>query len=357
MPKSYFSYILLHYTKNLILILLGLTLSVTAIDYLDNGGRIIAGNNQKILYAFYTWEYMLTQFYPIVIIFATTVTYLSLVGKNVLVSLLSFGYSKKKLFLPMFLPAFILYIGMQLLQTGDFAYAKERAWSILHNSNANRAVDNLFFKYGDNFVYVKRLDPIKKVLHEVNIFEVKDNSIIGTINIKEAYFDGVYWVGKSAVKLSKRYRENADMRGYDKYKTGTQKILKGYKPEVIEMIYEGEYLSTIDAIQSYLLLKNQNLNLSKIKSTIYNKIVLPLFAFAMMVIIFFKTPYHTRYINAELLWALSLGGTILLWGLFYALFVLAKSGAVSPDISMLLPTLLLLLYSTFIYIVDTEKLT
>ena len=355
MHKLYFSYLFIKYSKSLLIVLLGLTFTVTSIDYLDNASKIVGEGNQKILYAYYTWQYMLVEFYPLAIVFATTMTYLSLVKNNLMVSLFSFGYTKRVLFIPIFIPAFLLYISMQILQLGEFAYAKEKALSILHHTTTNRAVNNLFFKYNNSFVYAKRLDPIKRVLYEVTIFGVNKDRVMDATTIASVEYAGEYWVGKDAIQMTKHYLVDGTPNGFSTTILHDIQILHGYKPKVIEMIYEGESLSLSDAIATYRLLYRQNLDLTKIKSSIYNKSILPLFAFAVMVFIFFKTPYHSRYIKMDIVWAISLGGSILIWGLFYALYVLSKSAIVSPDFAMLLPIVILLGYSLFLYIGDKQK--
>jgi lipopolysaccharide export system permease protein len=356
MNSFYFFYIAKRYSKNFILIVLGITVAVAFVDYLQTHSQIVGSWNQKILYFFYTWEFRLTQFYPLSMVFAATITYMSLVQENILVSLFSFGYSKKQLFIPFVLPAFLFYIVMIYLQTGEFAYARERAWSIKHNMQSTRAVDELFFKYNGNFVYVEHLDPVQKIIHGVTVFELKNGKTKRAIMFDSAEFDGKFWIAKRATIMTKKYSNTGALIGFDRENVGKYKLLRNYKPKVIELIYEGESLSLIDAINTYTLLEEQGLNSSKIKATFYNKTLLPLFAFVVMAMIFFKTSYYARYMNRELVWALSLGGTLVVWGLFYALYTLGSSGSISPDIAVLLPIIIFILYGYYLYVRGEEKL-
>ncbi len=356
MRKLYFFYIAKHYSKNMIMILLGITSAITLIDYLQNAGRLLNAGNQTILYLFYMWEFRLAQFYPLAIVFAAVITYMSLVQNNTLVSLRAFGYSRKQLFSPFVLPAFLLYILLIFLQTGEFSYAREKAWSIAHHSESIRKVDDLFFKYNDTFVYVKSLDPIKRTLKDVTVFEVKRGKVQSAITLEDAIFDGEYWVTDNAVVTQKRYSKQGDLEGFKREHTGRYRLLKGYKPKVIELIYEGDSLSLLDAVNTYNVLQKQKLDASKIKASFYSRVILPLFSFAMMTILFFKASYHARYMNRELVWVLSLGGTLVVWGLLYALYSLSSGGTISPDIAILFPVLLLLLYAIHLYRGDEEKL-
>ncbi len=354
MRSSYFLYIAKHAGKNLLLILMAVTLAVTLIDYLKHADEIISTTGQTILYLFYTWEFRLSQFYPLAIVFAAVVTYMSLVRSHVWVSLYTFGYRKKQLFVPFFLPALALYLLLLFLQTGSFSYARERAWDILHHTQSARIVDDLFFKYNDSFVYVKRLDPIQKVLVDVTVFTLKQKQVRSTITLKYAKFDGVYWVTDHAVLTKKHYSDQGRLVGFDREDMGEYRLLKGYKPKVIELIYEGDSLSLRDAISTYGVLKKQGLDTGKIKTSFYGKVFLPLFALPIVAILFFATPYFSRYMNRELVWILSLGGTLMLWGLLYALYSLSVSGTVSPDLAVLFPVMLLMGYAYRLFLKEEK---
>jgi len=356
MSYTYFFYIAKRYSKNLIIILIGITSTVTLIDYFQHTDQMTDAGNQTILYLFYTWEFRLSQFYPLAIVFSAVITYMDLVQSNALVSLLSFGYSRKQLFVPFVLPALGVYILLLSLQTGEFSYAKERAWSILHHRQSIHVVDDLFFKYNHSFVYVKTLDPIEKTLKDVTVFEVNRSKVQRAITLDLAKFDGMYWVTENAVLTEKRYSDQGTLEGFQRRNTGKYKLLKGYKPKVIELIYQGESLSLIDAINTYQVLKKQDLDASKIKAQFYNKAILPLFSLAVIAILFFKSPYYARYMNRELVWVLSMGGTLGLWGLLYALYSLSSGGTVSPDIAILLPVVLIVLYAVYLYMDGGEKL-
>jgi len=336
--------------------LMAITVAITVIDYLQHTDQIRGTGNQTILYLFYTWEFRLAQFYPLVIVFAAVLTYMSLVQNNVWVSLRTFGYTGKQLFVPFFLPPLFLYLILLFLQTGEFSYAREKAWSILHHTPSARIVDDLFFKYNDAFVYVKRLDPIQKVLEDVTVFVLKEKKVVRTVTLERAVFDGEQWITDHATVTHKTYTEQGRLQGFEKVSTGKYALLKGYKPKVIELIYEGDSLSLRDALNTYAVLIKQGLDVSKIKASFYNKVLMPLFSLAILTFLFFKTPYFARYMNRELVWLLSLGGTLLLWGLLYALYSLSVGGTVSPDIAVLAPILLLLLYALSLYFWREEKL-
>jgi len=174
--------------------------------------------------------------------------------------------------------------------------------------------------------------------------------------LKKATFDGRFWVAEEADVMQKKYTKSGVLSGFKRETIHRYKMLEGYKPKVIELIYEGESLSLLDAIQTYGILREQHLDTNKIKASFYGKVLLPLFAFFMISVLFFKTVHYVRYMNRELVWAVSLGGTLLLWGMLYVLYSLGSGGTLSPDIAIALPIGLLMLYTFYLIIRGEEKL-
>lgn len=356
MLPSYFQYTAKHAGKHLLMILLAITLAITLIDYLKYADEISNTGNQTILYLFYTWEFRLSQFYPLAIVFAAVTQYMFFVRTNTWVSLRAFGYTRKQLFVPFFLPGLILYLLLLFFQTGEFSYAREKAWAIRHHTQSVRLVDDLFFKYNDTFVYVKKLDPVQKTVEDVTVFSLQEHRVVSAVTLNHAQFDGKQWVAKNAIETKKQYSKQGVLQGFQKKFLASYTFLKGYKPKVMELLYEGDSLSLKDALNTYLVLTKQGLDTSNIKASFYNKALLPLFSLAMAALLFFKSAYFARYMNRELVWTLSLGGTLVLWGLLYALYSLSVGGAVSPDIAVLLPIALLLGYALSLYAGEQEKL-
>jgi lipopolysaccharide export system permease protein len=125
---------------------------------------------------------------------------------------------------------------------------------------------------------------------------------------------------------------------------------------MIEAIYEGKALNIIDAYQAWKLLEKQNLNTKKLRSTLYYKIVFPLFSIALLLILFFKIPFHARYMNLPLVLAFSLGTTFLLWGLLFALNQMGHNGVLLPELAIPLPIMFLWLYALRVYFRGQETL-
>jgi len=342
-------YITKHFFKNFFILLFGMSFAVVLIDMMQHFTSIKGGANAKILYLFYRWESAIEMIYPIVIVLSLVMTKMSFIKDNTLVALYSFGYKSKEIFRLLFISSLFIYLIFIALQFTKFSYSKESADAILHHSQEHMEVNELFFKYDRDFVYVKELDPVKKILHNAQLFVVSNGEVNSIISFKRAkYIDGRWRVERAKIK-TKKYKDGK-FSGYDIRDVENIDILEGYKPKVVKLIYEGHSLTLLDGLNAYRLLKLQNLATDKIKALLYNKVIMPIFALALMTILFFKIPSYQRFMRRELVWAFSIGATLIIWGLLHALFWLASSGVVLPDLAQPPFVLILSIYAIYLYI-------
>ncbi len=356
MLQKYFHYIARHYLKNFFVLLLGLSAAVSLIDYLQHASMLKGAANQKILYVFYKWQEMLALFYPLVIVFSAVWTHMSMIRQNTLIALFSFGYSKKSVFVPIFTVAVVIHVFFTFLQLTDFAYGGDKARVILHKSENERKVKDLFFKYNSSFVYVEQLDPVKKILRNTTIFLIKNNNIYQIVKFEFAQFIEKSWIANHAFIKTKTFDSEGRLNGFEVTEKKNLKILEGYKPRVIKLIYEGKSLRLSDGINAWLLLHRQGLDTNKVKASVYNKTLGPLFALAMIAILFFKIPPYQRFMRKEMVWTVSLGSTLMIWALLFALYRLGINGVISPDIAIPFPVALLCVYSFYLFANEKEKI-
>jgi lipopolysaccharide export system permease protein len=121
---------------------------------------------------------------------------------------------------------------------------------------------------------------------------------------------------------------------------------------MIESIYEGKALNIVDANRAWKLLRKQNLNTAKMRSSLNNKVIFPLFSLGVLLVIFFKIPFHARYMNLPLVLSASLGATFLIWGLLFALNQMGNNGVLSPEMAIPLPVSVILAYALFVFVKD-----
>ncbi|HIQ28645.1 MAG TPA: hypothetical protein EYH42_09125, partial [Sulfurovum sp.] len=88
----------------------------------------------------------------------------------------------------------------------------------------------------------------------------------------------------------------------------------------------------------------------------YDKVVVPLFSLALLLILFFKLPFHTRMINMGSVIALSLGATFVIWGVLFGLAQIGANGVLLPEVSAVLPIILLWIYALYVYFTDEKSL-
>jgi lipopolysaccharide export system permease protein len=352
-PKLYFFYLLKLYIKNLLSILFGLSFAFAAIDYFQHIQQFNISGNYKILYIFYMWQEALGLLYPLSIVFALIMTKLSLVKNNTMGILHAFGYNKKRLISPFLLAGLLTYGIFFMLQTTEFSYAKDKAMSLLNNKPNSYSVNDLFFKYNDTFVYIKRLNPAQKKLIDITIFKVENYKVIYTISAPFATFDGNEWDAHHAILKTHIYKNN-ELYRYSVVKKEIIKTLTGYKPKIIESLYEGKSLNLVDAYVTWILLHTQHLNTDKIRAYVYNKTVVPLFSLALVIILFFKLPFHARMMNIGSIIALALGNTFFVWGILFGLNQIGANGVLMPELTAILPIVLLWSYALYVYFMDEK---
>jgi lipopolysaccharide export system permease protein len=301
------------------------------------------------------WQEALAQLYPIAIVFAGIMTLVSLIKSSNMVVLYSFGYTKRQLFLPFFTMATLIYFVFIALHTTEFSYAKDKAQAMLEDGVRAYAVSDLFFIYEGDFVYAKTLDPIKKEMTKMTLFRLSGNDLLYTIHADEAKFDGSAWKAKNIV-VKKLVYDDKGLKGYTTEKRDELTTLIGYKPKMIESIYEGKALNIIDANRAWKLLSKQNLNTKKLRSSLNNKVIFPLFSIGLLLVLFFKIPFHARYMNLPVVLSLSLGVTFLVWGLLFALNQMGNNGVLSPELAIPLPIAAIITYALYVYFREKETI-
>jgi lipopolysaccharide export system permease protein len=354
-PKLYFFYLSKLYTKNILFILFGLSCAFAAIDYFQYAQKLSVSGNYKILYIFYMWEQALGLLYPLSLIFALIMTKLALIRSNTMGALHAFGYDKKTLIWPFLFISVVIYSIFTLLHTTEFSYARDKGALLLKNEIDTYNVNNLFFKYNDTFVYINSLDPVAKKILDITIFKLKGHQVQYTIHAPIAIFDDIQWNAKDAIVKTHIYEKNKLVKYTIEYKEHI-KTLVGYKPKIIESLYEGKTLNLIDAYHTWMLLEMQDLNSDKIRAAFYEKAIIPLFSISLLVILFFKLPFHARMMSTGSIIALSLGVTFIIWGILFGLNQIGTNGVLLPEMTSILPISLLGLYALYVYFTDEKSI-
>jgi len=120
------------------------------------------------------------------------------------------------------------------------------------------------------------------------------------------------------------------------------RVLKDFRPKILDQIVEGKVNYTIvDALDALALLKDQDIDLSKVKSSLYRNIVTPWFALMMIVLIYAHVPIASRFANLSLYSFGAILATLIVWGVLFMLGELSNNGTLTPVIGIIAPIVVL----------------
>jgi len=339
----YFNKLITLYIKNFIIITFSLILFFVFIDFMFNKSKLPDSFNLQFLYAFYQGANAFLLIYPLTLLFGMISTIIELVKKNEFISFLSLGYSFKKLYIPFFLFSIVVTILLISIQFSKYALFQEKAYNIKNANFSERINKNLFFKFGNKIIYIKKINIYSKVAYGIKFFQTdKNNKIQKIFFIKKAFFKNNSWYSNDII-----LKEIKDNKINITHLNGN--FLKGFKPDILNKLESKSTMTLQEAIDALYVLKKENININFIKVYIYNSIVPPLTFILLMTILFFKAPIHNRISNTNfyILGALIL--SILLWSSFLLLKKMALNGILSPDILFLTPFLILLFLSIYYF--------
>jgi lipopolysaccharide export system permease protein len=304
----------------------------------------------QILYAWYTFLNAINFTLPLSLVFAMIISKFNLIRTNELIAMYASGISKNSLIKPIFFTSVLVTVVYIALNFTNFTYSREYAYNILNHSSLSNSSKDLFLKYNNNYIYIERLDPFKKKAYGIRIFKVKEGDLRLITKAKSADFVKEYWILNN-IQITRKPpigEENAKLTKifYNHYKT-----LKGFKPKIIENVYEGKNSFSIkDAYQAIKLFLSQNVNVSKIKASLFAMLVFPFFAPLLNMIMFYYLPVSNRFFNLAFASSVFLFASLIVWAILFMLIKMSVNGVVNPELGIILPIFLLSLFATYLYI-------
>ena len=346
-----FKNISLLYLKYVSIIVVALVLFFVGFDVMDNMNGLPDSANLKLLYALYRSYYALDILFPISLIFAMIAAKIAMIRSNALVAYYSLGYSKADVLRPFTLISTLLIVVFILLHMyAPFAKGSEYSKNIYANKIDGAPTQNLFFTYEDYYVYFKELNPLQRSAKDIRIFKIRENDLNEVIVAKKATYQDDYWVVKDATTMLKPAQVGLKSEGIVISEKQDLRLLKDFRPDILDQVYEGSSTYTIlDAFEAMKILQEQNVNTDKVKSVLYKTSIYPFFVPFVVIIIFFFVPISPRFLNVTLFSFGALLSTLLVWGMFYALIQLSNSQAISGEIGIILPVVLLGLGSIVVW--------
>lgn len=339
-----YKYITFHFLKYFFIILLALTLFAVGFEYSAVAGEYTISANLLIIFLVYKSFFSIDMLLPISLVFAMISTKVFLIRSNALVSFYSLGYSKVDVLKPFVVVSMIIiFIFIAMHSNSTFSRANEFANNIKNNSEYLSPSRDLFFSYEDKFVYFSKMIPLQQRAEGVRVFKAVKGSLKEVVVAKGASYEDGYWQIRKADIITKPEDISHSSLGIKVESNQDLKMLYGFKPKMLDQVYEGKVNFTIqDAFEAIFVLKDENVNIDSIKGALYKIFIYPFFAPCLVVIIFFFVPISSRSINISLFTFGAILSTLLLWGLMFMFSELAKNKTISSEVGMLLPVFILL---------------
>ncbi|MCT7597199.1 LptF/LptG family permease [Aliarcobacter butzleri] len=343
-------YILKKYLINFIIVLISLELFFVGIDYLQNFKNIPASANLQLLYILYNSFFTLTLALPLSIVFGWIVTLVLFIKNNEFVAFNALGATRKNIFMPVVIVSISLLITLIFLQMTPLAYSYEQKRKILNDEYFSNTKSDIFLKYNEYYVYFQKLLPLEKKAENIHIYKVKGDNLVETIIGEKAYFQNDKWYVVDVKVINKP--ENIDINNskldvrYEKF----LHTLEGFKPKILDNVYESKSdFSIMDAVSALILLKDQGMNTQKIRTILYNQLIIPFFVIPILILVYSFASLNSRFFNIANFVSFSIFGTLIVWGFFFLVFRLTSSGTVIPEISMLLTMFIWVIFSIYFY--------
>jgi len=348
--KLFEKYIVTNYLKNFFVIFIALDLFYVGVDLLTNYNNIPDSANLQILYALFQGMNAVNYVLPLSIVFGMVVTYFSMIKSNELICMYASSISKRSLVRPFFLTSLgltLIYIG---LNCTEFAYAYEYSSNLKKYNRISTSSEDLFLKHNNQYIYFKKLDPLKQVAYDVTIFEVDSVDLTKVIRASIASFVQNHWILEHVNVIHKPNINALSDKGYRVENIEKLQTMENFKPKIMDNIYQGEYtLSISDGIDALRFFDAQGVNTSKIKATLFYQLFFPLFAPFLIVILYYKAPVMGRYFNMALIASSFAFITLVTWSGLFLLSRLAANGVIFAEIAILLPIVILFLTALRFY--------
>jgi lipopolysaccharide export system permease protein len=338
-----FRYISFHYIKYFLVILAALVMFLVGFDYMEQAEKLSDSVNLVLIYVVYKIFFAMDMLLPLSLVFAMIATKIFLIRSNALVSFYSLGYSRIDVLRPFVVVSSTIIVFYVFFHTfASFARADEKAENIKVNAEYLNTARNLFFTFENSYIYFGELLPIKEKAIDVRIFIISNNSLKEVIEAKEANYKDDYWLIEDAHVIQKPEKIDFESSGIIVQDSQNLKILQGFRPKIIDQVYEGKVNFTIpDAIDALVLLQKQNISIDTVKWALYKTFIHPFFVPCMVVIIFFFVPISPRFLNISLFSFGAILASLFTWGTLFMLLELSNNKTIPSEIGVIAPVVIL----------------
>lgn len=343
-------YIIRNYFKNFFVIFIALDLFYVGVDLLTNYNNVPDSANLQILYALFQAMNAVNYVLPLSVVFGMIVTYFSMLKTNELICMYASSISQRAFIRPLFLSALGITLGYIGLNCTDFAYANEYGSNLKKYNRISTDSEDLFLKHNNQYVYFKKLDPLKQIAYDVTIFEVGSVDLTKVIRAASASFIKNHWVLDNVTVTYKPHVSALTDPGLKVETLDKMETMEDFKPKIMDNVYQSEYaLSISDGIDALRFFDAQGVNTSKIKATLFYQIFFPFFAPLLLIILYFKAPMMGRYYNSALIASSFAFVALVVWSGLFLLSRLASNGVLFSEVAILLPIVVLAIIALYFY--------
>jgi lipopolysaccharide export system permease protein len=338
-----FKYISFHYLKYFFIILTALVLFMVGFDYMGSADSLDISANLLLIYLVYKAFYAIDLLLPLSLVFAMISTKVLLIRSNALVSFFSLGYSRVDILKPfVVVSTLMIFVFISMHSVSNFARANEYANNIRKNAEYLSPTRDLFFTHKDKFVYFSKMVPLQGVAENVRVFSIQESSLREVLLASKAIYKNDYWFIEKADVITKPDEVNFGSLGIKVTEQNDLEILHGFRPKMLDQVYEGKVNFTIiDAIDALFLLKDENINTDIIKSALYKIFIFPLFVPFLVVIIFFFVPISVRFLNVSLFSFGAILVSLMVWAILFTLGELSNNKTIPSEAGIIAPILIL----------------
>lgn len=340
-----FKYVSYHFLKYFFIILSALVLFSVGFEYAFISADAFKSANLLLIFLVYKSFFSIDMLLPISLVFAMISTKVFLIRSNALVSFFSLGYSRVEILRPFVVVSVLITVVYILLHfSSSFSKANEHAENIQNNAEYLSPTRDLFFSYKEKFVYFSKMLPLQSRAEDVRIFSAVDGSLKEVVVASSAVYEDGFWHIKSADLIVKPDNFDFNSQGIEISNNQDLKLLEGFKPKILDQVYEGRVNFTIgEAIEALLILKDENVNIDTIQGALYKIIIYPFFVPSLVVIIFFFVPISVRFLNVSLFTFGAIIATLMIWGIMFMLAEFAKNKTIPSEVGVVLPVVILFL--------------
>jgi lipopolysaccharide export system permease protein len=324
---------------------MALVLFLVGFDYMENAEQLSHSANLTLIYLVYKSFYAVDLLLPLSLLFAMIATKIYLIRSNALVSFFSLGYSRIDVLRPfIFVSLGITILFVSFHSLSSFSRADEFSRNIRKHAQYLSPTRDLFFTYKDKYVYFSKMLPLQEKAEDIRVFSVVNNSLKEVVVASSAIYRDDFWVINEADIITKPDNMSFESLGIKVSENNDLKMLGGFRPKILDRVYEGKVNFTIqDAFDAMNLLEDQNIDTRSIKGALYKIFVYPFFVPCLVVIIFFFVPISVRFLNVSLFSFSAILATLLVWGILYTLIELSNNKTIASETGIVAPVAILFL--------------